>query len=117
MKQGKVWGKTELITLIPGVLEFHRIEIASGGTCSKHLHQSKTNGFFVESGVLEIRVWQNDYKLVDKTILHPGEYTSVPPGVYHQFVALKPTVAFELYYAELKSDDIKRETVGYVDLL
>ena len=48
MKQGKVWGETKLIALVPGVLEFHRIEAKKGGVCSKHAHQSKTNGFFVE---------------------------------------------------------------------
>jgi quercetin dioxygenase-like cupin family protein len=114
MKQGKVWGETELVALVPGVLEFHRIEARKGGVCSKHAHQSKTNGFFVESGRLLIREWQNAYDLVDETILNAGEYCIVPPGVYHQFEVLEDCVAFELYYAELIGDDIVRETVGFV---
>ena len=111
--QGKVWGKTELVALVPGVLEFHRIEAKVGGVCSKHAHQSKTNGFFVESGRLLIREWQNAYDLVDETILEAGDYCTVPPGVYHQFEVLEDCVAFELYYAELLSDDIVRESVGF----
>jgi len=110
---GKIWGKTELITLVPGVLEFHRIEAKAGGVCSKHAHQSKTNGFFVESGKLLIRVWQKSYDLVDETILGPGDYCYVAPGIQHQFEALEDTVAFELYYAQLIGDDIIRETAGF----
>ena len=106
MKQGKVWGQTELIALVPGVLEFHRIEASKGGVCSKH-------GFYVETGRLLIREWQNRYDLVDETILEAGDYCIVPPGVYHQFEVLEDCVAFELYYAELVGDDIVRETVGF----
>lgn len=112
-KQGKVWGSTELITLVPGVVEMHRIEANKGGVCSKHAHQSKTNGFYVESGRLLIREWQNAYDLVDETILDPGDYCTVPPGVYHQFEVLEDCVAFELYYANLVTDDIVRESVGF----
>ena len=46
MFAGKVWGNTELIHA-NGVLEFHRINIKQGGTCSKHKHNFKiiTNVF------------------------------------------------------------------------
>lgn len=113
MKQGKVWGETRLVHLVPGVLEFHRIAAVKGGVCSKHAHQSKTNGFYVESGKLLIREWQNRYDLIDETILGPGDYCTVPPGVYHQFEVLEDCVAFELYYAELLGDDIVRESIGF----
>ena len=112
-RQGKIWGETVLVAHIPGVLEFHRIEAVKGGVCSKHAHQSKTNGFFVESGKLLIREWQQRYDLVDETILGPGDYCTVPPGIFHQFEVLEDVVAFELYYAELLGDDIVRESVGF----
>ena len=60
-----------------------------------------------------IRVWQNDYDLVDETILGPGEYTKVKPGVHHQFECLEDSVAYELYWAEFPEKDIVRESVGY----
>ena len=113
LRQGKIWGSTELVALVPGVLEFHRIEAVRGGVCSKHAHQSKTNGFYVEEGKLLIREWQNAYNLVDETILGPGDYCIVPPGVFHQFEVLEDCIAFELYYAELIGDDIVRESVGF----
>ena len=109
---GKVWGQTELIHA-NGALEFHRIEFKAGGTCSKHCHNWKWNGFFVESGTMIVRVWQNDYDLVDETILHAGDFTQVKPGVYHQFEGVEDGVAFELYWAEFNHDDIQRESVGY----
>ena len=111
MKAGKVWGLTEQIEM-NGVLEFHRIEMNKGGVCSKHLHEFKWNGFYVESGRMLIRVWQNDYDLVDETILNSGDFMSVAPGEYHQFEALDDCIAFELYYAHFDHDDIQRETVG-----
>jgi mannose-6-phosphate isomerase-like protein (cupin superfamily) len=114
MKAGKVWGTTEQVEA-NGALEFHRIEMNAGGVCSKHMHEYKWNGFFVESGKLKIKVWQKDYDLVDETIIGPGEYTKVKPGLYHQFECLESGVAFELYWAELSHNDIKRDSVGYIE--
>jgi len=108
---GKVWGMTEVIHA-NGALEFHRIETNAGGMCSKHLHKYKWNGFFVESGHLIIRVWKNDYDLVDKTHLKSGDFCQVKPGEFHSFEAVVDTVAFELYWAEFNHNDIERESVG-----
>ena len=112
MKAGKIWGQTELIHA-NGVLEFHRIEFKKNVACSKHQHQFKWNGFYVESGKMLVRVWQKDYDLVDETILNAGDFTRVKPGVYHQFEGLEDGVAFELYWAEFDHNDIKRESVGH----
>ena len=69
MKAGKIWGQTELIHA-NGVLEFHRIEYKAGFKCSEHEHRYKWNGFYVESGKMLVRVWQNGDQdgLVDETI-------------------------------------------------
>jgi len=114
MKAGKVWGTTELIEA-NGALEFHRIQMNKGGVCSKHLHEFKWNGFFVEKGVMLVRVWQKDYDLVDETILYEGDYHKVKPGVYHQFECLESGIAYELYWAEFNHNDIVRETVGFME--
>lgn len=112
MIAGKVWGNTEMIES-NGALEFHRIEMNKGGVCSKHMHEFKWNGFYVESGTMLVRVWQKDYDLVDTTVLNAGDYTKVKPGLYHQFECLVDGVAFELYWAEFNHNDIVRETVGH----
>ena len=111
-KAGKIWGSTELIHA-NGVLEFHRIDFKAGGVCSKHKHQFKWNGFYVVSGRMKIRVWQKDYDLIDETVLGPGDFTRVKPGLMHSFEGLEDGVAFELYWAEFNHDDIQRETVGH----
>ena len=114
MKAGKIWGQTELIHA-NGVLEFHRIEYKKDVACSKHKHEFKWNGFFVESGKMIVRVWQDaDHQgLVDETILNAGDYTTVKPGKFHQFEGLEDGVAFELYWAEFDHNDIRRESVGH----
>ena len=111
-KAGKIWGSTELIHA-NGVLEFHKIDYKAGGVCSKHKHQFKWNGFYVVSGKMKIRVWQKDYDLVDETILGPGDFTRVKPGLMHSFEGMEDGVAFELYWAEFNHDDIQRESVGH----
>ena len=109
--QGKVWGKTKDIFKNAN-FELHRIEAKKGGFCSKHQHKHKYNAFYIEKGKLKITVYETDYDLVDETILGPGDFMRVKPGVYHQFVGLEDGVAFELYWAEFDHNDIKRESVG-----
>ena len=113
MKSGKIWGNTELIHA-NGVLEFHRIEYKKGFKCSEHEHCYKWNGFFVESGKMIVRVWQDGEQqgLVDETILEAGDFTQVKPGKIHQFEGVEDGVAFELYWAEFNHNDIKRRSVG-----
>jgi len=110
---GKIWGQTELIHK-NGVLEFHRINYKAGYKCSEHEHKYKWNGFFVESGKMLVRVWQDDQGLVDETVLNAGDFTQVKPGKVHQFEGLEDGVAFELYWEELNNDDIVRRTSGKV---
>ena len=118
MKSGKVWGTTQLVHSNSS-FEFHRIEAKAGGQCSKHKHQHKWNGFFVESGSLKVRIWKETPSLlagesthVDETVLGPGDFLMVKPTEYHQFEAVEDTVAFELYWAEFNHDDIVREDHG-----
>lgn len=112
LKSGKVWGSTKLLMQHPS-FEIHRIETKAGGFCSKHLHQHRYNAFFVESGSLLIRVWKNDYDLVDETVVNAGEICTVAPNEYHQFECLEDAVAFEIYYPpEISGADIVRESVG-----
>ena len=109
--QGKVWGFTSHLFAKNNV-SIHRIQVDPGGYCSKHKHNHKYNMFYVEEGALDIEVWKNDYDLVDKTVLVKGDFMSVKPGEYHLFKANKDTIAFEIYWPELLSEDIQRKSVG-----
>ena len=110
---GKIWGLTGLIFENHN-FELHRIEAKNGGICSKHKHVHKYNGIFVESGRLLVRVWKNDYDLIDETIVTAGECCIIKPLEYHQFEALKDTIAFEWYWAEFDPKDIEREDHGSI---
>ncbi len=110
--QGKVWGTTSSLFSKNNV-EINRITCTKDSYCSKHKHASKYNMFFVENGSIEISVWKNDYDLVDKTVLKKHQNCIVPPGEYHIFRCLEEgTIAFEIYWVEIDSNDIKRENVG-----
>ena len=111
MINGKVWGETKLIFKNDN-FEVHRIEVNARGFCSKHKHQFKHNIFYVEDGILEVRVWKNDYDLVDKTVLQMGDTMDIPPGEFHQFQAQTPATVYEIYYSEPISGDIIRESIG-----
>jgi len=110
--QGKVWGSTSSLFSKNNV-EINRITCNKGGYCSKHKHTSKYNMFFVENGSLEISVWKKDYDLIDKTILEAQQNCVVSPGEFHTFRCLEEdTVAFEIYWVEISSNDIERKSVG-----
>lgn len=115
MKFNKIWGSTIPI-FTKNNTEIHRIEIVPLGFCSKHSHRFKYNMFYIESGKLEVRQWQKDSELIDRTILSTGEQTIVSPGILHQFYALEKTIAYEVYWTALEGEDIVRETTGGIDL-
>ena len=113
-KQGKVWGNTSEIFNQNNV-EIHRIEAKANGYCSIHKHQHKYNMFFVETGILMVEVWKNDYDLVDTTLLKAKEYTIVKPGEFHKFTAKTDVIAYEIYWTTLDSSDIIRKTSGGIE--
>jgi len=110
--QGKVWGDTRCVFAAHDV-EVHRIAVRKGGYCSRHLHHSKHNMFYVDVGELIISLWQPSGQL-DLTHLKAGESCDVPPGVLHKFAAIKETIAWEIYFVELDQEDIHREDEGGV---
>jgi quercetin dioxygenase-like cupin family protein len=114
MRAGKVWGWTDDLLITP-LIEVHEIFINPGCVCSMHKHEFKWNMFYVKSGQLAIEVEKNDYKLVDTTILNPGQWTSVRPNEFHRFRSLDTEVeALEIYYLEPLTTDIVRKNVGGV---
>ena len=109
--QGKIWGNTRDI-FSNSNFEIHRIEINKGGYCSKHKHTHKFNAFYIEKGKLKISIYQTDYDLVDDTIAITGDLSIAEPRLYHKFEALEDTICYEIYWTELDTNDIERESVG-----
>ena len=112
-KAGKIWGARPLSLKQMVFWNFIGFKWKKAAFALNTSILSNGMGFYVEAGIMLVRVWQKDYDLVDETILHPGDYTKVKPGLYHQFECLESGVAYELYWAELNPNDIKRETVGH----
>jgi len=111
MKTGKIWGDTTCIN-VGAVGETHYIEFKKGGFCSIHLHERKTNLFFVISGRLKISLWPEGDDLEDVTILEAGQSTTIPVGVKHKFEGLTDGSAIEVYNLSHPGADIKRFTQG-----
>ena len=109
--QGKVWGETSSLFCKNNV-EIHRIVCKESGYCSKHKHLGKYNMFFVEEGKIMVRVWKNDYDLVDETTITKGQSCVIKPGEFHQFIVLKDSVVYEIYWVELSESDIERDQKG-----
>jgi len=111
MITGKVWGETYNIFERNGV-RCMGLRIKAGGYCSKHRHKHQWNHFSVIEGDLKVRVWKNDYDLVDETWLVSGDSVEVRPGEYHQFIALTDVLAIESYWGECDPADIERDSCG-----
>lgn len=110
MKQGKVWGTTELVHK-NSQGSFHLLHINKGGFCSEHRHAMKTNKFYVISGRLKISQWTEE-DIEDKTILTEGQTTIIPIGIWHKFEGLTNVVCIEVYDFRFICEDIERRSVG-----
>lgn len=109
-REGKIWGNTTCLFNKCNV-SMHRLEVIANHCCSKHKHLYKYNMFFVESGMIDIKVWQEN-GIVDVTTLSAGQSCVVPPNKYHKFIVRENGVVFEMYWTELIEPDIIREDSG-----
>ncbi len=112
---GKIWGTTSKLFAKNNV-EVHRIEGRKGGKSSTHRHNSKISMFFVEFGSIKVCIEKLDYTLTDTTIISKGQSTVIYPGEYHWFEMLEDSVAYEIYWTEIDSNDIERKNVGSINL-
>lgn len=113
MISGKAWGTTEPQLITP-MIAIHRLAIKPHCRCSLHSHEYKNNAFVVLKGTLIIEVHKKAYALVDRTVLGPGDLTTVHPGEFHEFITGdEPVEAIEIYYPQwLEGEDIVRKNVG-----
>ena len=110
-KQGKIWGKTQLVFAYNST-EAHVIEGKAGYKCSNHSHKYKWNRFVVLSGKMVVCQHSIALGQLDKTILTAGQVTDVPPGVRHSFEVMEDCIAIELYWVTLDAQDIERFSIG-----
>jgi mannose-6-phosphate isomerase-like protein (cupin superfamily) len=123
MLRGKSWGSTDTVHR-DDVVTTERLVINPNSWCSWHYHRVRVNSFVCVEGTLIIEVDHSltygqrargaGYNLIDRTILKPGDFTVVAPGLTHRFVTEgEPVLALEQYWAVTpKDDDIVRRDVG-----
>lgn len=113
MKAGKIWGETQVLLSTPAI-EVHQLRIIPNAWCSLHRHQSRWNAFYVTAGQLLVHVRAKGYDLDDTTVLRAGEFTTVPPGLWHKFETQgEGAECIEVYYpAAMGIEDIERQGAG-----
>lgn len=109
----KPWGRTRCLLQQP-TIEIWEAEVEAGGFCSLHIHKTKTNHFFVRSGVLKVQ--QKGTKTQVYSV-GPNENCSVWGGAPHRFVAVTAVKMIEVYTPSqdgqtLQFDDIVRDVPG-----
>lgn len=78
--------------------------IRAGSQLSLQYHRAKDEGFFVQSGELDLVLGQGSAQRVER--LGPGEARRIAPGTVHRFRAATDCVLFEVSTPEL--DDVVR---------
>ena len=117
----KIWGTTQSLIRSP-MFELHRLIIKPMHRCSLHVHQFKSNAFYVIKGKLHIDSVVGDFgDTLQTTTLLTGDSAVIGPGVHHQFRTgpevvemFEPVacVALEAYFTEPLSEDIIRRNIG-----
>ena len=110
----KEWGTSQKVFELNGV-EMHRIVVKPGGFCSIHLHKRMNNLFVVEYGQLSVmigKIIDDKFVLDEQRILNDGDQVDIPAGIWHQFEAIRDTVALEVYWVDTGGVDIVRYTTG-----
>ena len=102
----KVWGDTEII-FNNETTTVHRASIKKGGQSSRHYHEHKSNLFYVESGFINITIWDGSGKR--DVFLRRGEKLVVKPNVWHKFTAIEESIILEIYTVTIDTEDIVRD--------
>tara|TARA_Y100001958_G_C20968212_1_gene364284 strand:+ start:277 stop:699 length:423 start_codon:yes stop_codon:yes gene_type:complete len=110
----RLWGKEELLVLIPGVLTLKKLTINKNSKGGLQFHRLKNECGILLSGKLKI-IYFNKKKLTSK-ILNPGQCFHFSPGTIHQEIALKKCVIIEASSPHL-NDRVRVESLfGLKDL-
>lgn len=100
----KPWGKEEWLELNDSYC-YKRIYLNAGHRTSLQLHERKVETNYVISGKAE--VWlEDDYGVLQKTIMQEGDYFNVKPPRKHRVVALTDVILQEVSTPEV--DDVIR---------
>mgnify|MGYP001576044019 CR=1 FL=1 len=104
-------GFYDIIPGLPGEMSF--THMSPGVICGLHLHKQHTDYFTVAKGSILMRLVYEDGRPEEKFVV--SEYTRqtiiIPPGVWHGYKSLEPTVL--VFYIDHKfdtADELRRPT-------
>ena len=100
----KPWGKELWIELNEKYC-YKQIHINAGTRTSFQYHEQKLETNFIAAGKAEIWL-ENDEGVVEKTVMHAGEYFTVHPPRKHRVVAITDIILMEVSTPEV--DDVIR---------
>jgi len=111
----RLWGKEELLVLIPRVLTLKKLTINKNSKGGLQYHRLKNECGILLSGKMKVIYMKKKKKLTSK-ILNPGQCFHFSPGIIHQEIALKKCVIIEASSPHL-NDRVRVETMfGLKDL-
>lgn len=108
--QQKCWGWTRCIFRSDTCLVFE-LRTKSGWQCSRHYHESRSNRFVIQSGLVGVTIEAGTKP--GRYLLHPGDAVDVHPPYYHRFESFEPSSLLEIYYSRdgqpISESDIVRD--------
>lgn len=111
--QEKAWGWTRPITE-SSERSLHELRVEEGGYCSIHIHEYRTNIFYVQDGKISV-AWLNQGRWSER-FLTPSKKLEIPAGVPHLFKVWESGSVFEEYLpangGPVRNSDIKRFREG-----
>ena len=102
----KNWGKTCKL-FNNDSSEFYIAWINKDKQSSKHYHSNKSNYFYVISGKLKVLEWRSD--TIFENSLGPGDYLTIEPKTWHQFICIEDCILVEIYWITINDEDIIRD--------
>lgn len=86
--------------------------IRAGKRCSIHYHKLKDETFYVQSGIVELNVYENGYPgEPTRIVMKEGDMFHIPPLTPHQFIGIENCEFFEFSTQHFENDTY-RHVVG-----
>lgn len=111
----KCWGLTRCI-FANEHHSLHELMVVAGFQCSKHRHRERANSFYVDSGRIQVALFNSSGLHFKTHSLGPGQTLEVPSGLTHRFKVIESGRVFETYWPDrggvVRLDDIERFDTG-----
>ena len=102
--------------IVPGLSgEMNLTHMNAGIICGLHQHKKQTDYFAVAKGSILVRLIYEDGRPEEKFVVseHTHKTIAIPPGVWHGYKSLEPTIL--VFYIDQKfntEDEFRRSTVS-----